>query len=125
MNPTAEINMPKLDADTARMISEKLALVLTAKLLDHRLPFTVAAGAACRALDLLRNAATGMIDAQAAMAISLVAEANWAQVYASLSEAETACAEQRVPHFIISVEALFAELVRCATGNTLDAKLLN
>lgn len=125
MTTTAEIHMPKVDAATARLASEQLALVLLAKLLDHRLPFTVAAGAAVRSLDLLRNIASGFIGHEAAIAISLDAQNDWTHVYGSMADYEKDPVAQGILHFAISVEALVAELMNAATGKTLDAKLLH
>jgi hypothetical protein len=122
----AETIVPDLDARTAKLAAEQLALVLQVRLLDKGVKFEEAARAAIRAIPALRDVAIGITDHQTAIAVDLGPErGGQVKLYASMDAAAEDPDLMRHRHVVFLAGQIVGDLIETARGNTIDARTIN
>ena len=126
MTETTEIHTPALDAKTAKIAAEQLALVLQVRLLDKGVSFAEAAAAAIRAIPALRDVAIGITDHQTAIAVDLGPErGGQVKLYASMDAAAADRELMRHRHVVFLAGQIIGDLIETARGKTIDARTIN
>lgn len=120
-----ETIVPDLDARTAKLAAEQLALVLQVRLLDKGVVFEEAARAAIRAIPALRDVAVGVLDHETAIAVDLGPERGQVKLYASMDAAAEDPDLMRHRHVVFLAGQIVGDLIETARGNTIDARTIN
>lgn len=122
----SETIVPDLDARTAKLAAEQLALVLQVRLLDRGVPFDEAARAAIRALPSLRDGVTGMLDHDDVIAIDLGEERGGrVKIFENMEAAAADLDLARHRHVAFEIGSVIADLITVAKGKTVDVRSIN
>lgn len=126
MTATPDINTPNLTPELARLAAAMMALHLQVRLLDKNVSFEEAAKAAIRALPSLRDAAIGMIDHDAVIAVDLGEERGGrVQLFSSMEAAAADRELSRHRHVAVEVGHIVADLLTTARGKVFDGRIVN
>jgi hypothetical protein len=121
----AETIVPDLDARTAKLAAEQLALVLQVRLLDKGVKFEEAAVAAIRSIPALRDVAVGVLDHETAIAVDLGPERGRVKLYGSMAAAAEDPELMRHRHVVFLAGQIVGDLIETANGKVLDARVIN